>query len=243
MELSIVIPCYNEEKRIKKTIDNILKYLHQKKKKTEIIFVNDGSTDETKIIIKHAIKKFKSNNIIYAKMVDYAINQGKGYAIKQGIQKSSGKYILLCDADLSTPITELDKLKKYISKYDLVIGSRKQKDSAVVKPQSPTREFLGRTFSFLSKIILGVNINDFTCGFKLLEKNKAKIIARKMTIARWGYDSELLKIATLLNYKIKEVGVVWKNNNATKVKLSHDIFTSFYDLIRIFVNSILKKYD
>src|SRR3989338_4045425 len=171
MELSIVIPCYNEEKRIKKTIDNILKYLHQKKKKTEIIFVNDGSTDETKIIIKHAIKKFKSNNIIYAKMVDYAINQGKGYAIKQGIQKSSGKYILLCDADLSTPITELDKLKKYISKYDLVIGSRKQKDSSVVKPQSPTREFLGRTFSFLSKIILGVNINDFTCGFKLLDKN------------------------------------------------------------------------
>ncbi|OGK25394.1 hypothetical protein A3A46_00105 [Candidatus Roizmanbacteria bacterium RIFCSPLOWO2_01_FULL_37_13] len=243
MELSIVIPCYNENGRIGNTIEKILKYLLLKKKKTEIIFVNDGSTDETEIIIKNAIKKTDRNKIIYAKIVNYTTNRGKGYAIRQGIQKASGKYILLCDADLSTPITELDKLKKYISKYDLVIGSRKQKDSSVVKAQSPTRELLGKSYSFLSKIILGVNINDFTCGFKLLEKNKAKTIARKMTIARWGYDSEMLKIATFLKYKIKEVGVIWKNDEKTKVKLSHDIFSSFYDLIRIFTNSILRRYD
>lgn len=243
MELSIVIPCFNEKYRIGNTIDSIIKYLLLKKQKTEIIFVNDGSTDETKIIIQNAIKKIKRNNIIFAKIVDYTINRGKGFAVKQGILMASGKYILLCDTDLSTPISELDKLKKYTDKYDLVIGSRKQKDSAVIKAQTPTREFMGKTYSYLSKIALGVNVNDFTCGFKLIRNKPAKIIARKMTIDRWSYDSELLKIAVLLKYKIKEVGVIWRNDEKTKVKLSYDIFSSFYDLIKIFTNSILKKYD
>lgn len=243
MELTIVIPCFNEEKRIKKSIENISSYLMQKKIGSEIIFVDDGSTDQTKTIISRFLKKLRRNKLINSKLIAYPQNRGKGFAVKQGILKASGNYILLCDADLSTPITELNKLKKYTNKYDLVIGSRKQKDSTVVKAQSLTREFLGKTYSYLSKIVLGVDVNDFTCGFKLLEKNKAKVIASKMTIHRWGYDSELLKIASLLNYKIKEIGVVWKNNEKTKVKLSHDIFSSFYDLIKIFTNSILKKYD
>ena len=243
MELSIVIPCYNEKHRIGNTIESIKHYLLSKKIKSEIIFVNDGSSDETKIILKRIIQNLKKNSIIKAKIIAYPINQGKGYAVKQGIQSASGKYLLLCDADLSTPITELDKLKKYLNKNDLVIGSRKQKDSIVTKAQSRIRELLGRGFSYLSKVVLGVNVNDFTCGFKLLKKNKAKLIARKMTIARWGYDSEMLKIASILKYKIKEVGVIWKNDEKTKVKLSRDIFNSFYDLTKIFTNSLLKKYD
>lgn len=243
MELSIIIPCYNEEKRLLKSCKNILSYLKTHKIKSEIIFVNDGSIDQTKLVINQFCQEIKGNKYIFPRCISYAQNKGKGYAIKKGITEAKGDFILLTDADLSTPISELRKLKKFIDNYDLVIGSRKQKDSVIIKAQTPTREILGRGFSYLSKILLGVKVNDFTCGFKLFKKNQAKTIADKMTVNRWGYDSEIIKIAHIHNLKIKEIGVIWKNDEGSKVKLSADIFSSVIDLFRIIIYSKLKRYE
>lgn len=242
MELTIVIPCYNEEKRLKTTLPKIRNYLLKKRFKSEIIFINDGSSDQTINILN----KFAQSNRglpFQPKLISYAFNRGKGYAIKQGLLKARGESVLICDADLSTPIEFVEAFLKYIKNYDLVIGSRRQRDSKIELPQSIIRSTMGKIFSRISAIILDVKVNDFTCGFKLLKHTAAKHIAQKMVINRWAYDAEMLKIAVSNNYKIKELGVSWLNNPSTKVNLPTDIVVSFLDLIKIIINAKLKKYE
>lgn len=243
MILSIIIPCYNEEKRIGKSVEKIVKYITLEKLDTELIFINDGSTDKTKEVLDSFREQFASNKFMITKIVSYEKNYGKGYAVKQGFIQAMGKHILLCDADLSTPITELNKLMDHVNNYDLVVGSRRNNNSIILRPQSFFRTLLGKTYSFMSRIILNVPLNDFTCGFKLIRSNVAKEIAKKMSINRWAYDSELMKIAAIHNFRIKEVGIIWQNDPYTKVKLSTDIITSLSDLIKIRIYSFLKKYD
>jgi len=243
MKLSIIIPCYNEEKRIEKSVDNIIKYINSEKLDTEFIFINDGSTDNTQHVLNKLGKKISWRYGITNTLINLEHNTGKGYALRKGIEKAKGETILLCDADLSTPITELKKLEKFIDSYDVIIGSRRQYGSRVIKPQSFLRTFLGKSYSKMSKTLLNVQINDFTCGFKLLRYKQAKEIAKRMKINRWAYDSEMLKIATIHKYPIKEVGVIWKNDKASKVNLVKDIMCSFTDLIKIIANSLLGKYD
>lgn len=243
MQISIVIPCYNEEKRITETVKKIDGYVVRKGINVELIFINDGSTDKTKKMLDNFKEQFANNKTVAIKIVSYRKNYGKGYAIKQGIVQATGKYILLCDADLSTPITELDKLMYYVNDYDLIVGSRKSNNSKILRPQSFFRTLSGKTYSFMSRVILNVPLNDFTCGFKLIKNNVAKKIVKKMSINRWAYDSELLKIAATHNFKIKEIGIIWQNDPDTKVELSTDIITSLKDLIKIRIYSFFKKYD
>lgn len=243
MELSIIIPCYNEEKRITRTSQKIFDYLFAKKMKTEIIFVDDGSIDKTHVVLEGICKKLDGHPLIKTKIITGRENHGKGHAVKTGIIKASGRHILICDADLSTPITELEKLLQHTVRYELVIGSRKQIGAEIIKSQPALREFLGKSYSLMSKIILGVDINDFTCGFKLIKKEAAKEIADRLTINRWAYDSEILKIAKIRNHAIKEVGIIWRDDRGTKVKIMTDVFSSFTDLLKIVANSLLGKYD
>ncbi|MDO8551670.1 MAG: glycosyltransferase family 2 protein [bacterium] len=243
MDLSIIIPCYNEEKRLLITFTKIYNFLVNKGRKTEIIFINDGSRDKTQIIIENICRKLEKDNLIEAKIVSQKINRGKGYAVKIGIAKAVGKHILICDADLSTPITELEKLLPYSEEYHLVIGSRKQKGSEIKKYQPVVRVLLGKSYSLVSKYLLRVNINDFTCGFKLIKRASAKEIAAKMTIDRWAYDSEILKIAEIHKMPIKEVGVVWWDDRGTKVRILPDILRSSTDLFKIIINSVFGKYN
>lgn len=243
MRLSIIIPCYNEEKRIEESVDKITKYMRSKKLDVELIFVNDGSTDKTQHILNKLNRKLTKEYNIYNTIISLKNNTGKGYAIRRGIKEAKGDLILLCDADLSTPITEFKKLEKFKDSYDIIIGSRKQKDSYVIKPQSFLRTFLGKSYSKMSNILLNIRVNDFTCGFKLLKNTQAKEIVKRMKINRWTYDSEILKIAVIHKYPIKEVGIVWENDKASKVKLTRDLVFSFIDLVRIIINSSLKKYD
>ena len=243
MEISTVIPCYNEESRIRTSFREIVSFFKRKKYSCELIFVNDGSLDNTYFILKELAKSVNLNPGLKIEIIGYAKNQGKGYAVKRGINKAKGDFIFLSDADLSTPLSQLNKLIKFSQTFDLVIGSRKQPDAKVIIRQSLLREFLGRVFSYLSKVILQVSVNDFTCGFKLIKAKKAKLIAKKMVINRWGYDSEMLKIAAVNKYKIKEIGVIWKNDSRSKVKLSLDIFRSMVDLLTIYFNSLGHKYE
>lgn len=234
--LSIIIPVFNEEKRIKNLI-SVFTFLKNQKYKWEIIVINDGSTDKTVTVIESLKKKLKF------KFISYSQNRGKGWAIREGMLLAKGEYRLFLDIDLSTPITEFNKLLPYLKKYDIVMGSRKMKGSNVVIRQPFLREFLGKLFTLLSQKILQMKISDFTCGFKCFSKKAAEQIFPRQKVNRWGFDSEILYIGKIKNNSIKEVPVEWKNIPGTKVKFPDAIINSLLELAIIRINTLRNLYN
>lgn len=234
--LSIIIPLFDEEKRIK-NLKKITSYLRAQKFSWEIIVVNDGSTDRTYKRLLELKKKLRF------KLLSYSENLGKGFAIKTGMLNAKGKFRLFLDIDLSTPITEIENFIPHLKKYDIVIGSRKLKNSILITRQPLLREHLGKMFTLLSQIILQVNISDFTCGFKCFSQNAAKQIFTRQTINRWGVDSEILYIGKNKKLSIKEIPVSWKDDPRTKVKFPKDIINSLVELIKIRLNSTRGLYN
>ena len=238
--LSVIIPVYNEERRINSLL-KILNYLKTKTFTSEVVLVNDGSSDDTVKKIKSIQQKTKKT-FPQLKLISYTKNMGKGHAVKEGMMASSGKNRLFLDIDLSTPIEEFDKFEGYLKKFDVIIGSRKASGAKLVKRQPIIRELLGRGFTKLSQIILGVKVSDFTCGFKCFSQKAASEFFSHQRINRWGFDSEILFLAKKLGFKVKEIPVVWKNDSETKVKLPHDIINSLIDLYKIRYNDFKKIY-
>lgn len=237
-KLSLVIPLYNEKERFNHGF-NICRRFYNQQPSWEFIFVNDGSTDKTKTLVSSAIKSFPR-----MKLISYYQNQGKGYALKKGIKKATKPLILISDIDFSTPLSELNLLYPFIQKgADMVIGSRKVPGSKILKHQSILREWLGRQFTNLSKIWLGLNVSDVTCGFKLFKSKTAKKLFRLQRIRRWGYDAEILFLSKLLGFQTAEVPVTWENDDRTKVSIIRDIFHSLSDLWQIRWNDWTGKYS
>lgn len=227
--LSVILPVFNEEKRIRR-LNQIIAYLRKQKYSWEVIVVDDGSTDKTKRILKLLSRNFKFN------LLSHSLNVGKGFAVKTGMLKARGKYRLFLDVDLSTPINELKKFLPFLKEYDIVIGSRKLKTSTLATRQPLLREYLGKVFTLLSQQILDMNISDFTCGFKIFSRRSAEQIFIRQKINKWGFDPEILYIGKIKKYFIKEVPVYWENDPSTKVKFPHDIVNSLTELIRIRLN-------
>ena len=224
-KLSVIIPVYNEELRFKQGFKICQRFV-KKHPKWEFIFVNDGSTDKTKQLIEKSIKPWPQ-----MKTISYDNNQGKGYALKQGVKKASKPLVLICDIDFSTPLSEISLFQPFIKKRaDVVIGSRKTQGANIIKPQSAWREYLGRQFTNLSKLWLRLNVSDVTCGFKLFKTSVAKKLFAKSRIKRWGYDAEILFLAKKLDYQVVDVAVSWKNDERTKVSMGKDIVRSLVDL-------------
>lgn len=228
--LSVIIPVFNEEKRLK-NLNKLFVYLKKQKYRWEVIIIDDGSTDKTQKVIKSLKKKLKFN------LISHHPNKGKGAAIRAGMLSAVGKYRLFLDIDLSTPIEEYDKLSPYLKKYDIVIGSRKMKGSDIVVRQAKLREILGKLFTLISQKTLRMNISDFTCGFKCFSQKAAEEIFPKQTISRWGFDSEILFIGQKRRLSIKEIPVTWTDDPQTKVRFPQDILNSLKELIKIRVNS------
>ena len=227
--LSIIIPVFNEEKRIKK-LSEIVSYLKKQKFSWELIVVNDGSTDKTKKKLRLLKDKLKF------KTISYFPNKGKGFAIKTGMLSAKGKYRLFLDIDLSTPINEFDNFYPFLKKFDIIIGSRRIKSSSVTVRQPFIREMLGKMFTKLSQELLLMNISDFTCGFKCFSQKAADQIFVRQTTNRWGFDPEILYIGKIHKNSIKEIPVKWKNDPKTKVKFPQDILNSFKELAGIKIN-------
>lgn len=234
--LSIIIPVYNEAKRVH-NIEKIFDYLKSKKYKSEVVVVNDGSVDQTLKLLN----QIKKNSKI--KIISYQKNQGKGFAIKQGMLSSKGKYRLFLDVDLSTPIEEFEKFISKLSKSDIVIATRKKTGARVKVHQPFLRENMGKGFTFLSQKTLGLKISDFTCGFKCFSDKAAQDIFSKAQINRWGFDSEILFLANKYKYSVTEVPVNWINDSNTKVRFPQDIIRSFNELAAVVINNIKGKYD
>lgn len=207
-------------------------YLKSKKYTLELIVVNDGSKDNT---VKVA-RKFRN-----VKLIDNKINHGKGFVVRQGMLKAKGDYVLFCDADLSTPIEELDNLMKYVKDYDIVVASRAVKESKIKALQY--RKLLGRIFAFLVNFLAVRGIKDTQCGFKLFSKESSRKIFGKQTINGWAFDVEVLFLARKFGYKIKEVGVRWKHFDHKDVTPIGQSLKMLREVLKVRWNSILGRYD
>jgi len=235
--LSVVLPAYNERDKIEKTLNVICEYLNDKYK-YEIVVVDDGSKDETSSIVEEIAKRNSS-----IKLLKNDINQGKGYSLKKGILASSGKYIIFTDCDLSTPFEYVDKILLFLEKdYDIVIGSRKLKDSLIEIHQPFWREFMGSVYYFFAHLLIIKDICDFNCGFKGYKREVAHHLYGLSGLKRWGFDVEIIFLARKFNYKMKEVPVLWRNANTTKVNPLLDAIRSFIELIQIRLNDVRGLY-
>lgn len=233
--ISLIIPAYNEEKRLPEALNRMLSYLKKRKLKNEIIIVADKSKDRTLEVVKDYSKRYKNIEYIYNPK-----KQGKGYAIKKGILASKGSLILFTDADTSTPITELDKFIPEIKNYDIVIGSREHKDS-IVKEKLISRVILGNLGNILLRLLLIRKIKDTQCGFKLFKGNIARKLFSLSRIKGFGFDFEVIFLAQKKGYRIKEMPVNWTYCGGTKVTWqSH--FVTLKELFEIRLNQLLGKY-
>lgn len=234
--ISFVIPIYNEEKRIAKTFLALKKFVApQGIKLSEVIFVDDGSKDKTKLLVRNTKVALEKKLKAKVKLISYPKNQGKGYAVKQGMLASNADYSLFFDADMSTPLSEFEKFMPFIKRgTDAIIGTRKNGQSTVLIHQPKIRELLGKGFTLITQKILGLSVTDFTCGFKAFSKNSKIQIFKRCTIKRWGYDAEIIFLAQKYNFSIAEKAVIWSNDKNTKVNLFKAVPQTFIELFLIY---------
>ncbi len=207
VHLSVIIPAYNEEKRIRDTVMDVSRYLSKQDYTFEIIVINDGSKDKTAEICREL-----ELTIYNFKFIDNEKNQGKGAAVRQGMLSASGKYRIYLDGDNAISIDHLEKFWSYIKEgYDVVIGSIELPGAVVEEEYSLYRKVLGKLSKYLIRLMTIWKIHDTQRAFKLFPAEVAEKVFSRQTIKRWGFDIEILVIAKKLDYKIKELPVKWVN--------------------------------
>lgn len=227
--LSIVLPIYNEEKRILPTLQKTTQFVRSKNISCEYVIVDDGSRDHSLPIIQDFFGPHPTLKILRG-----FPNRGKGWAVREGMLSAQGEYVLFMDADLSVPIETLESfIQKMEEGWDIIIGSRRTKNSKILKHQSFIREELGKQFTRLSNAILGTQVSDFTCGFKLFKRESAQILFKEQRLFNWSFDAEILFLAKKHGLKIAEYPVQWSNSVDTKVNLLRDVPSSFLGLLKV----------
>jgi dolichyl-phosphate beta-glucosyltransferase len=232
--LSIIIPAYNEEKRLPATLERIRGYLCAVPWEfAEVIVVDDGSRDATREVARKAGARVLAN----------PGNRGKGYSVRHGMLEAKAEWALLTDADLSAPIEELDKLWNAAgqARAPVAFGSRAL-DRALIGVRQPAfRDFSGRFFNLVMRVVTGLRFRDTQCGFKLFEARAAREIFSRQRLDGFGFDVEVLYIARLLGYQCLEVPVRWNDVAGSKVSLLRGL-GAFLDLLRVRWNGMTGKY-
>lgn len=236
-DLSIIIPAYNEESRLPKTLDQIHAYLNAAGISSEVIVVDDGSRDGTVQCVE-----LKSAEWPALRVVKNPGNRGKGYSVRHGMLEARGKIVLFTDADLSAPIEEADKLLAALSTKDVAIGSRAMDRGLIEVHQPWTREIAGIVFNTIVRVILGLNFEDTQCGFKAFRREKSKIIFEQQRIERFGFDPELLFLAQRNGLAVAEVPVRWSNAPGTTVSVWDGVRAMFFEVAKIRWNAMTGKY-
>lgn len=236
-ELSIVIPAFNEAARIGERLRRIRDHLRGRGLAAEIVVVDDGSTDGTADVVRGL-----GEQLGLAPRVLACEHRGKGHAVRVGMTAARGRAVLMTDADLSTPIDELDRFLPYLRDgAHVVIGSRKM-DGAVLEVRQPVlREAMGRVFTLLTQILV-VRVSDATCGFKLFTRDAARQIFSRLTLDDWSFDAEALFVARKLGYAIREVPIHWRDEPGTKVRRGRDALQAAVGLLRIRWNALSGRY-
>ena len=238
MYLSVIIPAYNEAQRIGNTLRAIHAYLQRQPYSAEIIVVDDGSQDGTASLVR----AFDTRPPIC--MLQNDRNRGKGFSVRQGFLHARGEYLLFSDADLSTPIEEVERLLAALHEScDIAIGSRALPGSRVEVHQPWYRENMGRLFNLFVQALAVPGIHDTQCGFKCFGREAALAICQRMTTERFGFDVEMLYLARRLGYRVREVPVVWRNSPQSRVRVWRDSISMINELLRIRWNSVRGRYN
>lgn len=232
--LTLIIPVFNEAGRIEKTLNTLKKGVICRGLKLEkIIFVNDGSSDETVTLIKNAnLEKYLH---LPVKVLSYTPNRGRGYAVRLGAFHSESDYVMFTDADFSIPLSNLDRCLPYINKnYDLIFGSKKKPGAKETVSRGALRTIVGYGHSILVSILLGTFAWDFQGGFKIFSRKFVEEVFPVLSIDRWGFDIEVIYLAKKLNFKNIEIPVTWGHvENDSKVKLARDIIRALDEVWQI----------
>jgi len=237
--LSIVIPAFNEESRLPASLERISRYLGgQSFSFVEILVVDDGSVDRT----AEAAQRFADRHS-FVRVLRNPGNRGKGYSVRYGMDEARGEWRLFTDADLSSPIEELEKLAAAVENEsnDIAIGSRALNRALIEVHQPAFREIAGKLFNFAMRTTIGLHIHDTQCGFKLFSRRAAETIFPRQRLERFGFDAEVLYIAYLHGFRIAEIPVRWRHVEGTKVSMWNGA-QSFLDLLVIRANQLSGRY-
>jgi dolichyl-phosphate beta-glucosyltransferase len=237
LELSVIIPAFNEENRLPRTLQRIHEYLRTLNFASEIIVVNDGSTDGTSGMVEALASKIPEMRLIANDR-----NRGKGFSVRHGMLEARGRIALFTDADLSAPIEEAQKLFAALQTADVAIGSRALDRSLIEIHQSRWREQAGILFNWVVRTLTGLPFQDTQCGFKAFAMEKARMIFEQQRIEDFGFDPEILFLAKRQGLRTMEVPVRWAHDPRTKVHMLRDSAKMFVDLFLIRWNALAGRY-
>jgi glycosyltransferase involved in cell wall biosynthesis len=237
LELSVIIPAYNEEERLPRALERVSQYLRTLPFACEIIVVNDGSADGTAQAAAALAKKISS-----LRLVSNDRNRGKGYSVRHGMLEAKGRVALFTDADLSAPIEEMQKLLAALESADIAIGSRALDRRLIEVHQSRWREHAGILFNWMMRLLTGLPFQDTQCGFKAFAMPESRIIFEQQRIADFGFDPEILFLARRHGLRVVEVPVRWSHDPRTKVRVIRDSARMLLGLFAIRWNAFVGRY-
>ncbi len=216
--LSVVVPAYNEEERLPRTLARLDEYYRTQPYTWDVTVISDGSVDGTERIVEEFAKGHPGFRLVASRP-----NRGKGYVVRTGMLEAKGDLVLFCDADLATPQEETEKLLAHIeSGADIAIGSRPLAESTLERHQPLYRELLGRAFNKVVQIIAVKGIDDTQCGFKMFTRKSAQDVFKRCKLDGFSFDFEAIMIARDLGYRVDEVPIRWSHVEGSKVVLLRD---------------------
>lgn len=234
--LSIIVPAYNEEKRLPESLPQIIQFAKQQAYPVEIIVVDDGSIDRTADIVREFQKEAESVILLQVE------HGGKGHAVKAGMLKARGEFLFLCDSDLSMPIEEVNKfLPPRLDGYDMAIASR-EIEGAQRFNEPAYRHLMGRVFNLIVRLLAVHGIQDTQAGFKCFRRAAAHQLFPLQTIKGWGFDVEILFIAQKHGMQIVEVPINWYYANRSQVRPVQDTYNMFQEVLKVRINGWRGRY-
>jgi len=238
-DLSVVIPAFNEARRIGPTLEAVSSYLEMQRIGYDIIVVSDGSTDSTDSIVESYARKDPR-----IRLLSYKPNRGKGYAVRAGMMSALAQDVLLTDADLATPIEDLERLQEAAGTgCDVIIASRTLSDAVIGGWRPWYRELSGLVFNRLVQLLAVPGISDTQCGFKLFKNGSAHKIFSVARLNGFGFDVEALFLARKFGYTVGEKGAHWDNSPTTKVSVFKDTLPMLIEVIKVRVNDWKNRYE
>ena len=235
---SLILPAYNESERLAISIPKVLEYVRGRGLRAEIIVVNDGSTDTT----AEVVRQFAVADPMIV-LLENLGNRGKGYSVRNGMLHAKGAVALFTDADLSSPITEADKLFAALADgADVAIGSRWLRRELQTERQPIHRQLYGRLFNLGLRIVLGLGYRDTQCGFKAFKRQAIQVVFTRQRVERWGFDPELLFLANKFRLKTVEVPVEWAHDHRSKINPVRDGLRMGLDVLQVRWNDLMGRY-